>query len=191
MTELHLLNPETDPERRAQISRLNLLSFPEEERLDLDSIFPSSGKGEPDFWTIEEEGRFAGFFMVRRSGKIVYIAYFAVEPALRGRGIGSRALRRLTALYPDCQTVVDFEAPDSRCPNNGERVKRRNFYLRNGFFPTGWYQFYMQNEFEIASASPEFDKPAYDAFIAEMHARYPDFDPHPYRKDGGQGGAAG
>lgn len=163
--------------------QLNEQAFPENEHVSLNALYDFGQDGSMDILGIYAEDVFAGFFVIRRFRQFAYIAYFAVCPERRSQGIGSAALGLLRAFYPGCQIVVDFEAPDVNCPNNAQRLRRRDFYYRNGFFQTGWYQFYMETEFEIACSEPDFDKPGFEALNADIHARAPEFDPHLYRRD--------
>ena len=79
--------------------------------------------------------------------------------------------------------MVDFEAVDENAPNNDQRIRRRNFYLRNGFKETGYFQFYMNTEFEIFCTQTKFDRDEFDALISFIHSKSDSFDPHLYRKD--------
>ncbi len=174
----------------SQVKRLNLEAFPDNERVDIDDLFEFGSDGKMDILGIYRDGEFCGFFVIRKSERIAYIAYFAVCAEKRSQGIGGAALRALAESYPGRQIVVDFEALDEVSGNNAQRQRRRDFYYRNGFFETGWFQFYMQTEFEIACISPVFDKDGFEQMIAEIHERAPEFDPHMYKKtpenEGGQ-----
>ena len=165
------------------IRALNAEAFPLEERISVTYMMHGLRVPDQELLAIHADGRFAGFFSMILLGRCAYICYFAILPRLRSMGIGSAALRALAAHYPDHQVVVDFEAPDDAAPNNAIRLRRRAFYLRNGFHPTGYYQFYMETEFEIACTDPVYDRPGYEALVAAIHAEVPDFDPHHYRKD--------
>ncbi|MDE7137862.1 MAG: GNAT family N-acetyltransferase, partial [Ruminococcus sp.] len=131
---------------------------------------------------IYTDDEFSGFFIIMRFIKCAYICYFAVCPEKRSKGIGGNALRLLKTYCHDCHIVVDFEAMDKNSENNYQRISRRNFYYRNGFFETGYFQFYMETEFKIACSEPYFDKTEFEGLIAEIHAKAEDFNPQLYRK---------
>ena len=163
--------------------KVNNEAFPDNERVEISDLFEFGKDGKMELLGIYDGGEFCGFFVMRKPERIAYIAYFAVCREKRSHGIGGRALKLLSERYPDRQIVVDFEAPDESCTENAVRLRRREFYYRNGFYPTGWFQFYMQTEFEIACSSEDFDKAALEEMNAELHARYAPYDPHLYRKD--------
>ena len=159
---------------------LNRQAFPDEERVETKYLMAAQ---ELENFGIYEGGQFVGLLVMRCFRNIAYICYFAILPERRSQGLGSRALHVLREHYGGRQIVVDFEAPDPAAPNQPQRLRRREFYLRGGFHPTGWFQFYMQTEFEIFCSDTEFDKAAFDAMLADIHAKVPEFDPHPYQKE--------
>ena len=67
---------------------------------------------------------------------MVHIIYFAVEEALRGRGLGSRILEEMRRANPGKRLLVDIEEPFGAAPNNAQRLRRRDFYLRCGYRET-------------------------------------------------------
>lgn len=100
--------------------------------------------------------RFVGFMALWTWKDMTHLFYLAVREDLRSRGYGSRCLRALRALHGDRKLVVDFEMPDGKAPNNAQRLRRRAFYLRNGFLETGLFYSWAGVDFEIVSTSPEF-----------------------------------
>lgn len=165
------------------LEKLNNQAFPENERIEINDIFSFSEKSGREVTGIYKDGEFSGFVITIKFMKCVYICYFAICPEKRSRGIGGQALKMLKEYYPDCQIVVDFEALDENSGNNQQRIRRRNFYYRNGFFETGYYQFYMKTEFEIACSEPDFNRAGFEELISEIHKTVPDFNPELYRKN--------
>ncbi|MCM1473695.1 MAG: GNAT family N-acetyltransferase [Muribaculaceae bacterium] len=165
------------------LESLNNQAFPENERIETDDMFSFPEESGREVIGIYTEDKFSGFIITIKYRKCVYICYFAVCPKKRSQGIGGQALKMLKEYYPDCQIVVDFEAPDENSDNNPQRIRRRNFYYRNGFFETGYYQFYMQTEFEIACSETDFNRAEFEGLISEIHKIAPDFNPKLYRKN--------
>ena len=116
---------------------------------------------------------------VRYDRNLVYLAYLAVRKDLRSKGIGGSAVRELIRRNPDRQVVVEYEAPEQ--PEVWNNVKR--FYLRNGFYETGWYTHYDDTEFEIACSRKDFDSEAFIAFAEDIAKVVSDHIPNPFRKD--------
>lgn len=181
-TEIQLRKILQDSPDKSKLDKINVEAFPVNERCSIDDLFNSGCDGNLDFIGIYANNELVGFFAVRKFGNIRYMAYFAVSAHKRSMGIGSKAIQLLKNFYTNCQIVVEFEAPDENCQNNSIRIRRRDFYLRNGFFPTGWFSFYDDTEFEIACSEKVFDKAEFDKFTDYLSSIVPDFIPHPYRK---------
>ena len=81
----------------------------------------------------DENGRFLGFAITILHKDIVLLDYLAVSPDRRGNGLGSQILEQLNHRYEGKRILLEIEDPDARCKNKEERLRRRSFYLRNGF----------------------------------------------------------
>ena len=165
------------------LERINEEAIPEEERNSLEDLFSTGGDGNLEILGIYADGEPAGFLAVRKYKRIRYLAYLAVRNGLRSRGIGSWALCGLAERNPGCCTVVEFEAPRPDSGPEDLRQRRKNFYLRNGFYETGWYTFYDGTEFEIGCTEKDFDGAAFGEFIDYLGTIVRDHIPKPYRKD--------
>lgn len=161
---------------------INEEAFPECERNSLDDMYASDTADIIEILGIYDDNAIVGFFIVRKYKNIRYLAYFAVSQDKRSAGIGSQALKFLMERYPYAQIVTEFETPDDSCDNNAMRLRRRDFYLRNGFYETGWYSFYDDTEFTIACSEPVFDKEGFERFTSYLSSIVPDHIPKLYQK---------
>lgn len=122
-----------DP-RLKQIRELYHSSFPTEERREWASLV-SLADIDPRFTlfaVVTDEADPAGFITRWDFGKFAYLEHFAVNQALRGGGVGARALKTLTEMTP--KPVVFEVEPDDDPTHDCEIAKRRiGFYKRNGF----------------------------------------------------------
>lgn len=112
--------------------RLYLEAFPEYERADWDSLVSKSGWGDAELLGIYEDG-LAGMSYVIFDDGMLFVLYLAVEPSRRGAGIGSRALAEIQSKFSKGRTFLNIEPVDEECANPEQRVRRREFYERNGF----------------------------------------------------------
>ena len=156
------------------LETINEEAIPEAERCSLSDMLATGAK----VWCIDYHQEPAGFMAVRYYRNPVYLAYFAVRKNLRSRGIGVKAVKELIRQNPDRQVVVEYEAPDSLEVCNA--VKQ--FYLRNGFFQTGWYTIYDNTEFEIGCSQQDFDVEEFIAFVKDIANVVSDHIPDPFRK---------
>lgn len=166
-----------------EAERVNKESFPENEYVPLSDLLTAVENGDMDMLGIYNDDVFSGFLMVRKWTSFIYVCFFAVKEEFRSMGIGTAALRAVRDYYNGLDLTVDYEAPDENCKNNSQRLRRREFYRKCGFHITGWYQYYMECEFEIASTQFPFDKEEFVKLNDFIHSRVPEFDPKLYRKD--------
>ena len=169
-------------EDKAVLEEINTEAIPENERTSLDNLFATGADGNLEVLGIYEENGPVGFFVVRKYKSTRYLAYFAINAECRSKGIGSKALALLFDRYSHCQIVVEFEAPRKDAKEDDMVVRRRNFYLRNGFHETGWLTFYDGVEFEIACSRPMFDEQEFEGFVEYFGTIVPNYMPKPYRK---------
>ena len=114
--------------------RIRLLyrqAFPRCERKPFSIIRRMCREGRTDVWLAEQEGRFLGLAATINGAQDVLLDYFAVCPKQRGQGVGSAFLQALLHTYEGRGLFVEIEATDQDDPS-GEKLRRRQFYLRNG-----------------------------------------------------------
>lgn len=90
-----------------------------------------------DWRKIVADGENAGFFYTLLGEKTAYVFFFAIRPELRGRGIGTEALKALLETYAGQTVFLAIEPVEEGAPNLEERIRRKEFYRRCGLVPTG------------------------------------------------------
>ena len=156
------------------LKKLFVEAFPENERtMSMDDILANLDQMPCDLlgiYTDENPDEFAGFFFGVRGETGIYGIYLATRPELRSTGIGSKAFKAVLEYYGDTPFWFSYESTFEESDNAEQRERRRKFYLKNGFYETGWFGKLNGTEFILASSREEFDKEAFDklmAFIAE------------------------
>jgi len=172
--------PQNAPEKHL-LDRINEEAFPANERIALDDLYASGADGNFELICIDFAGQPAGFFAIRRFENLRYLAFFAIDRKMRKKGIGGAALRKLLHSESDCVFVTELEAPFADSKPDEIRNRRKRFYLRSGFYETGWFSYYCNTEFEIVCSSPEFDYLAFSRLFRYLQTIAPSFKPqlHP------------
>ena len=144
--------------------RLNMDAFPDEERLDTELLAQLSEQGRLELLGIYDNGNYIGFTVIFHSERSVYVFFLAIDPAWRSHGYGAAVLDELRKRYAGRQLVLDIEPLDSAAPNYEQRLRRKNFYLRNGFRESGCFFKYCGMCFEVLyDGAPCTDAPCTDA----------------------------
>ena len=136
MTEI-LLAPE-DIAQRSDLRALYESAFPDEERIPWNDLLRLVREMPLEFAEYRDGEELLGLTIVYPRTRLSWFWYFAVPEERRGRGVGQRILSALLARYEGRSLVLDMEDPaQPGAPNPGQRRRRRDFYLRNGFRETG------------------------------------------------------
>lgn len=128
----------TKPEGAAQwlgIYRLYHSAFPKSERKPFSMIRKMARKGKTDVWRVQRDGKMLGLAITINGEKEILLDYLAVSPRHRGEGIGTRILEKLGSIYPDKGLFLEIESVYDDTPNQPERQRRKEFYLRCGLVP--------------------------------------------------------
>ena len=119
-----------------QLKLLYQTAFPENEQIPWNDLIRLIEEMNLDFTAYYEDNNFIGFTIIFPHKKFNWFWYFAVIPELRGQGKGRKILAALIEKYKGKNIVLDMESPKQECDNKEQRIRRHNFYSRNGFRDT-------------------------------------------------------
>lgn len=159
------------------VDRLAKEAFPPEEYLAPAKLAEMARADNFDFLALTDKDAFVGFMAVLTYADLAYLFFLAIEPSRRSMGYGGRAIETLRAAYPGKKQVVDFEMPDDAAANRGQREKRREFYLRNGYRETGLFLRYLGVDYEVFCMDEDFQPETFQAMMKTIpvegfHPRY-------------------
>lgn len=154
-----------------KVRRLYLSAFPKIERHPVMELFSASAKGQTEFLQFTEDGVFIGLAYMIVRGNVAFLLYFAVDDSKRNKGYGSAILEVIRKRYGGKDVVLLIESLHEECGNMDIRIRRKGFYLRNGFRDTGLIQSSYGGEanYDILNTRDQFSKDAY----MNMLANYP------------------
>lgn len=112
-------------------------AFPKEERRPLFLFWLTSKFGKIDAFALEKDEKFVGLLISTKVKDIVWVDYLAISPEYRGQNLGSEALENLKEYYSNSRIFLEVETPLDNVDNYHQRVKRINFYNKNGFHNSG------------------------------------------------------
>lgn len=84
-----------------------------------------------------------------RNKPSVYLFFLAISKDQRSKGYGTKLLNFIKDEYKNYQIYIDIEKVDETSLNVAQRVMRKNFYLKNGYYALGYYLVYGGEKFEI------------------------------------------
>jgi len=116
--------------------KLYTFSFSDKEKIPLANLDRAMKKGAV-LDVYYESWRFIGFTYSFIDGDKMFLIYFATESYLRGKGFGKFILEETRLKYKDKRIFLVTEPEDPEASDNDIRIRRQNFYLRNGCKKTG------------------------------------------------------
>ncbi len=115
-----------------KLKRLYIEAFPRYERKPFKLIRTMNRKGKADIWVIEKDGQFSGLAITMNDRDLILLDYFAISAKKRGSGLGAEALKKLQKFYKGRKLFLEIESVYTDADNLEERLRRKNFYLKNG-----------------------------------------------------------
>ena len=140
-----------DLKYKDKLEELYLGVFPKEERFPFDILEECSKEDNSELYAIFDNDKFIGMCYIVNCEGVYYLMYLAVQEELRNKNYGSKILKDLKEKYKTLFLSIDV-------PTDEISIKRKNFYLKNGFYETNkhyedtgvWYEILCtDNEYEI------------------------------------------
>lgn len=120
--------------RLEEVHTLYETAFPASEKKPFSMLISGQETGLVEILSVEENDKFLGLAIMAKAGDRVLLDYFAIADAVRGTGVGSAALQALRGRYQGMRILIEIES--TKCGEEEElilRMRRKRFYLRNGF----------------------------------------------------------
>lgn len=154
---------------RFEVQMLYEEAFPEEERLPWEDLIRLTDAMPLDFTAYYDIDTFVGLTIVLPRENYNWFWYFAVNEQLRGKGYGQKILNHIIQQYQAKRLILDMESPRQECDNLDQRLRRRDFYLRNGFRDTEAEKTFEGITYTILmKGEGTFTSKDYDEIIAEL-----------------------
>lgn len=125
-----------DTKELKKLKRIYLEAFPKMERKPFWLMKKKAKQEIMELLAIKELGQTVGLAFMVFSEDLALLDYFAIDSACRGQHLGAKALKALQKRYEGKRFFLEIEQMDETAPNNLERKKRKQFYLRNGMQET-------------------------------------------------------
>ncbi|WP_304678086.1 GNAT family N-acetyltransferase [uncultured Limosilactobacillus sp.] len=154
--------------------------FPKNERLPLSFLQMRAKAGKAEFCSIYDQHEWVGFFYTVFDQRIAYIFFLAIDPYCHSKGYGSATLTAIKKRYSNKLIMLSTERIDPAATNNRQRIRRHQFYAKNGFVKTGFYTVEKDEEkFDLLSQqstiNPQLFQQLMNRYLTHRHRRYMPF----------------
>ena len=152
------------------IYRLYRRVFPRNERKPFGIILSMHRRGKTDVWYYQSGRRFAGFATTINDENLILLDYLAVTESMRGKGVGSRILQQLMEHYSGKGFFVEIESAFEEAPDQAERIRRKQFYMRSGMKPSQVMASVFGVKMELLCKGCRVDFQRYHAFYRDNYS---------------------
>ncbi|MHC5374921.1 GNAT family N-acetyltransferase [Enterococcus sp. LJL120] len=128
-----IVQPKQQAAALAKIKQLYQAAFPRLERMPFWFLQRKLKNPAVELLSVWQKDSWLGFLYSVVLEDKVFIFYFAIDPNQQGQRYGSKVLQELPTVYSGKKIGLTIEALDSSAKNQQQRIKRKNFYLKNGF----------------------------------------------------------
>lgn len=157
------------------IKKINKEAFPDCERVSINEFFIMEQKSNAEFLVIYDKETPVGFILTVKNEECAYLFFLAINKNKRSNGYGGKALKALAERYANLQIILDFEEIDQTADNFLQRIKRKDFYLKNGFHETGRYTLMNSVRFEVVCNKAPLNEAAFKRLLPVLHQNCPSF----------------
>ena len=102
-----------------------------------------------DFLAFYDEDKFVGLSYTVTHGDLTYVLYLATVASCHSKGYGSQILMHLAEKFPNNRITLTIDEIDKAAENNAQRVRRKEFYAKNNFLPSGMKMYTRGLRFEV------------------------------------------
>lgn len=140
------------------VKRIYFDSFAKKERMPFTMMVLLTKITHTDFLAFYDKDMLCGFIYSANIQNITFIMFFAVDKSIRSKGYGSKILEEMQKLYPNNKIIISIERCDVKAENINDRIRRKKFYLKNGFIDTGYLIELSKIEQEVIIKNGDFNK---------------------------------
>lgn len=152
--------------RKKEIKRIYTDAFSKKDRMPFPMMVAMSYLWNTEFLCYYDGNTLCGLIYLATIGRQTFVMFFAVDEKLRSRGYGSQILDYVQKAHPNNKIIITIEpCCDKSAGDLAVRIRRKDFYLRNGYQETGYYMKLGATQ-EIIIKNGEFSKPEFQMFFA-------------------------
>ena len=134
---------------KKKVRNLYETSFPKQEKFPFWILKCCSKQKNVLFNSIFYQNELIGLEYILKYENSVYLMYFAINEDKRSMGYGTEIIKKLAKDYDN--VILSIERA-----NSSEKLRRKQFYLKNGFYSTNVFYIDAEVEYEILCTNKNF-----------------------------------
>ena len=135
-------------------------SFPEDEQVPFFRLKEQAQTELSDIYAIFDKNEFIAMLCTVYYEDIIFLWYIAVEEKYQNQGYGSLILKEMQERYKEYRLVLNIEIAENQI-----QLKRKNFYIKNGFKECGFYTEEYGVKYEMLYYGNKITYPEYEKMM--------------------------
>lgn len=149
----------------AQIKELMVQAFPREELFPMWLLHVLAMRKKIDFLAYYDGETLCGMTYTVLGENMVFVLYLAVNEKIRSKGYGTAILNHLKSIHSGKSISLNVEPLEQRAKNYAQRVRRVEFYKKNGFHHTNYRIADKNGRYLVLSTAKDFSLKDYSALL--------------------------
>jgi GNAT superfamily N-acetyltransferase len=142
--------------------------FPATERMPMFFMNLYAKRENVRFLALYDDEKFVGFAYLITHKTLTYLFFFAVKSSEHSKGYGSKILTFIKKRYAGNRIVLIIEEINSTAENSAQRIRRRDFYIKNGYVPAGFKQITRYDNFDAYITGGSCTKEEFSELVANF-----------------------
>lgn len=151
-----------------EIKSLFYRAFPKIEQLPMWLLRALTIRKTIDFLAYYDDNSLCGISYTVNSDDLVFVFYLAVNDKIRSKGYGSAILQCIKDSFLNKVIALNIEPLDIDSDNYNQRVRRYQFYLKNGFIDTKYQMKDSHGCYQILATTDTFSVDDYKKVFKQL-----------------------
>lgn len=150
---------------KEKIKEIYSSSFLKEDRMPFWLMLIMAKMKNTEFISFHDKDTLCGFVYIATVQNLTFVMFLAVDETIRSKGYGSRILNKIQSIHPDSKIIISIERCDEDAKDIEQRLRRKKFYVNNGYIETGYLLELAKKKQEIIIKNGEFDEDEFSLFF--------------------------
>ena len=151
-----------------EIKSLMRRAFPQNEQIPMWLLHILAIRKSVEFSAYYDDDLFCGISYTASNEDLVFILYLAVNDKIRSKGYGSAILQCIKQRFSNKAIALNIEPLDPKSDNYAQRIKRYEFYLKNGFVDTHCQISDKSDYYRILATTKQFTIKEYKLAVKQL-----------------------
>ena len=150
---------------KLKIKEIYTSSFLKEDRMPFGLMLIMAKMKNTEFISFHDKNILCGFVYMATIKELTFVMFLAVDKNIQSKGYGSCILDKIQSMHTDNKIIISIEGCDEEVKDIDHRIRRKKFYINNGYVETGYLVELKNKKQELLIKNGEFDEDEFSLFF--------------------------